>query len=58
MFRSQMELDLSERHNRKLAEPAQLLDEREFVRGGEDHFEVIAIYTVKDGQIARVDFAK
>jgi hypothetical protein len=36
-----------------------VIDHEDVSRGpGKDHFEVIAIYTVKDGQIARVDFAK
>ncbi len=36
-----------------------VIDHEDVSRGpGKDRFEVIAIYTVKDGQIARVDFAK
>ena len=36
-----------------------VIDHEDVSRGpGKDHFEVIAIYTVKNGQIARVDFAK
>ena len=36
-----------------------VIDHEDVTRGpGKDHFEVIAIYTVKDGHIVRVDFAK
>jgi hypothetical protein len=36
-----------------------VIDHEDVSRGpGKDHFEVIAIYTVKNGQIARIDFAK
>jgi len=36
-----------------------VIDHEDVSRGpGKDHFEVIAIYTIKNGQIARVDFAK
>jgi hypothetical protein len=36
-----------------------VIDHEDVTRGpGKDRFEVIAIYTVKDGLIARVDFAK
>ncbi len=36
-----------------------VIDHEDVSRGpGKDRFEVIAIYTVKDGLIARVDFAK
>jgi hypothetical protein len=36
-----------------------VIDHEDVSRGpGKDHFEVVAIYTVKSGQIARVDFAK
>ena len=36
-----------------------IIDHEDVTRGpGLDRFEVIAIYTVKDGLIARVDFAK
>ena len=36
-----------------------VVDHEDVSRGpGKDRFEVIAIYTIRDGQIARVDFAK
>ena len=36
-----------------------VIDHEDVSRGpGKDRFEVIAIYTVRNGQIARVDFAK
>ena len=36
-----------------------VIDHEDVSRGpGKDHFEIIAIYTVRDGLIARVDFAK
>jgi hypothetical protein len=36
-----------------------VIDHEDVSRGpGKDRFAVIAIYTVKNGQIARVDFAK
>ncbi|HEY4265901.1 MAG TPA: nuclear transport factor 2 family protein [Micropepsaceae bacterium] len=36
-----------------------VIDHEDVSRGpGKEQFEIIAIYTVKDGKIARVDFAK